>query len=51
MPWKNPKQAAAIFLNLQRRKGLAAAEAFGRKHREEMSQGARRPYKSKQKRS
>lgn len=46
MPYSNPKQATAVFLNIKRREGLAAAKAFGRKHREDMARGqkARRPY-------
>lgn len=42
MPYReNPKQATAIFLSIKRRQGLAAAQAFGRKHREDMSRGAK----------
>ena len=42
MPYKNPKQPIAIFLDLQRRKGDAAAKAFAHKHPREMSKGAKR---------
>lgn len=50
MPYSNSKQPVAIFLDIKRRQGLAAAEAFGRKHRAEMAKGAKgahgqRPYK------
>lgn len=41
MPYSNPKQPVAIFLDIQRRRGQAAAEAFARKHRNEMSRGAK----------
>lgn len=49
MPYSNPKQPTAIFLNIKRRKGEAAAKAFARKHREEMSASAR--YRSRSQRS
>jgi hypothetical protein len=59
MPYSNPKQALAIFLEIQRRRGQAAAEAFGKKHSADMSRGAkaaakasgRRPYRPKKARS
>lgn len=56
MPYSNPKQPAAIFLSIKRRKGLAAAKAFGRKHRDELSAGAKAthgqpPYKARKSRS
>lgn len=49
MPYSNPKQATAAFLSIKRRQGLAAAKAFGRKHREDMARGqrARTPYSSR----
>lgn len=37
MPYSNPKQVQAVFLSIKRRQGLAAAKAFGRKHRQELS--------------
>ena len=53
MPYSNPKQATAAFLNIKRRQGLEAARAFGRKHREDLSRGAKshapRAYKSRRK--
>ena len=42
MPYKDPKQAKAIFLDIKRREGLAAAKAFGRKHREDFKGSVRR---------
>ena len=50
MPYSNPKQAVAVFMDIKRKKGLDAASAFGRKHREDMVRGAKashegRPYK------
>lgn len=51
MPYSNPKQAKAIFLNIKRRRGMAAAKAFGRKHAEDMAKdGGQKPYKSRAKR-
>lgn len=41
MPYENPKQAAAAFLSIKREQGLAAARAFGRKHREDLSSAAK----------
>lgn len=41
MPYSNPKQPVAIFLDIKRRQGLEAAKAFGRKHRTEMKQSAK----------
>lgn len=41
MPWSNPKQPVAIFLDLKRRKGDAAARAFAKKHPGEMARGAK----------
>lgn len=55
MPYSNSKQPVAIFLNLKRRKGAAAAKAFAEKHSADMSKGARaagsRPYKARTSRS
>lgn len=52
MPYSNPKQATAIFLSIKRKKGEAAAEAFGRKHREDFGHARkRRGYKSRSKRN
>ena len=48
MPYDNPKQATAIFLNIRRRKGAAAAKAFARKHSGDMARGVERgkaPYR------
>lgn len=39
MPYDNPKQATAIFMDIARKRGMAAAKAFGRKHSEDMSRG------------
>jgi plasmid stabilization system protein ParE len=39
MPYDNPKQATAIFLDIKRKQGLSAAKAFGRKHREDLQRG------------
>lgn len=55
MPYSNPKQPIAIFLDIQRKKGQAAAKAFADKHRSEMSRGAKaaardrgsRPYRAR----
>ena len=49
MPYKDPKQATAVFLNIKRRRGMAAAKAFGRKHREDFKSEGRpnRPYRSR----
>jgi hypothetical protein len=44
MPYSNPKQAVAIFLDLQRKKGQEAARAFAQKHKKDMS-GGKKPYK------
>lgn len=37
MPYSNPKQATAVFLQIKREKGLAAAKVWGRKHRGEIA--------------
>jgi ribosome assembly protein YihI (activator of Der GTPase) len=34
-------QAQAVFLSIKRSQGLAAAKAFGRKHRKELSAAAK----------
>lgn len=47
MPYSNPKQALAVFLDIQRKRGQAAAEAFGRKHREDMARGAKSAHKQR----
>lgn len=39
MPYDNPKQPVAIFMDLMRRRGEAAARAFASKHRADMSKG------------
>lgn len=59
MPY-NPQsgQALAVFLNIKRTKGLAAAKAFGRKHRGDISAAMKgnhnahghKKYKSRKKR-
>lgn len=41
MPYPR-KQAQAIFLDIQRRRGEAAAEAFGRKHRDDLKKSNKR---------
>lgn len=48
MPYDNPKQPLAIFLNIKRRKGLEAAKTFANKHSADMgkSQGGR-PYRAR----
>lgn len=51
MPYKDPKQAKAIFLDIKRRQGLQAAKAFGRKHRDAFRKGAGTSYKSRSSRS
>lgn len=43
MPY-DKDQAQAIFLNIKRKKGLAAAKKFGRKHSEDLSGGRSRAY-------
>lgn len=43
MPYDDPKQAVAIFLDIKRRKGAAAAKAFGRKHSEDFKGRRRKP--------
>lgn len=35
MPYDDPKQATAIFLDIKRKKGLKKAKEFGRKHRQD----------------
>lgn len=48
MPYDNPKQPIAAFLNIKRRKGPAAARAFAKKHRADLSKGSSaRPYKAR----
>ena len=42
MPYDNPKQAVAIFLDIKRKKGLKKAKEFGRKHREDFKGAGRR---------
>lgn len=51
MPYPR-KQAVAIFLDLKRRKGAAAADKFGRKHRADFSADNARtkPYEPRSKR-
>lgn len=39
MPYKSKAHATAAFLSIKRREGLAAAKAFGEKHREDLSGG------------
>lgn len=43
MPYDNPKQPIAIFLDIKRRQGLAAAKRFGEKHREEFKKRRKKP--------
>lgn len=47
MPYSNPKQGLAIFLDLQRKKGQAAAEAFAHKHKGDMARGAKAAAKAR----
>jgi hypothetical protein len=48
MPYTNPSQATAVFLSIKKKQGLAAAKAFGRKHRKELSSEAKgRQHKAK----
>jgi hypothetical protein len=50
MPYNNEKrQATAVFLNIKRRQGLAAAKKFGRKHAVELS-AERKGYKPRSRR-
>lgn len=54
MPYDDPKQAVAIFLDIKRRQGAAAARAFGRKHREDFKGRRRkkpRPYRPRRDRA
>ena len=51
MPYSNPKQATAIFMDIQRKRGMAAAKAFGRKHKADMARGAMASYRSRKSRS
>ena len=55
MPYPR-KQAVAIFMDIQRKRGQAAAEAFGRKHRGDMAKSAKsahshKPYSARKRRS
>lgn len=53
MPYSNPKQAQAVFLSIARRQGMAAAKAFGRKHRGDLSRASKTsaaPYRARRKR-
>jgi hypothetical protein len=48
MPYENPKQATAIYLDIKRRQGQAAARAFARKHSGDMAKNrGAKPYKSR----
>lgn len=51
MPYSNPKQATAAFLDIKRRQGLGKAKAFGRKHADALSKAAKmrgkKPYRSR----
>lgn len=52
MPYKN-EQAKAIFLEIKRKKGLAAAKQFANKHPEDFHpypEGRQRPYRPKKRR-
>ena len=40
MPYSNPKQATAIFLDLKRKQGLKAAKMFAEKHKADMRRGS-----------
>lgn len=58
MPYSNPKQAIAVFLDIKRKKGLDAAKAWGRQHRGELSAAMKgnhnhhgRQYKARKNRS
>lgn len=42
MPYENPRQAVAIFLDIKRRKGDAAAHRWARKHRADFKREAAR---------
>lgn len=53
MPYK-PEQQTAIFMDMMRRRGKAAARAFAREHfksKPAPAQGAVPPYKGRKKRS
>lgn len=41
MPYKNPKQGLAVFLDIQRKRGQAAASEFAHKHKSDMARGAK----------
>lgn len=47
MPYSNPKQGLAVFLDIQRKKGQAAAEDFASRHRGDMRRGAKAAAKEK----
>lgn len=50
MPWKNPKQATKILMEIKRKQGSEAASAFGREHRGELKRRRKpRPYKPRRK--
>lgn len=50
MPYSDPKQAVAIFLSIKRKRGLAAAKAFGRKHADDFGRKHKpRPYRPRRK--
>ena len=55
MPYSNPKQATAIFLDIQRKRGQAAAKAFADRHRGDMKRAAQdrssRTYNARKRRS
>lgn len=51
MPYDNPKQAAAVFLSIERKQGLQAAKAFGRKHSEDMKRAGKATYRSRRSRN
>lgn len=48
MPFSNPKQPIAVFLNIKRRQGANAARAFAEKHRKDMGKsGGAKPYRAR----
>jgi hypothetical protein len=56
VPYDNPKQAVAAFLNIRKRQGQRAASTFAKKHGRDMEAGAKaahaeKAYKSRKARS
>lgn len=47
MPYSNPKQPVAAFLDIKRRQGLQAARAFADRHKADMKRGAQSAARSR----